>query len=154
MATIEVATHLDAPPEIVREHIQTARLLRYVNAGLLSFVPIHPPELPELWSEGEYRVALKLFGIIPMGWQIIGIEEPGPDDTWIVRDNGSGSVAKTWDHLIFVTAEGAGSRYVDRVQIDAGLLTPFVVLFAQLQYRYRQRRWRRLVREGFAYRAP
>ena len=33
----------------------------------------------------------------------------------------------------------------------AGVLTPFIWLFAQLFYRHRQSRWRRLVANGFDY---
>jgi hypothetical protein len=153
VATIEISTFLNAAPDTVREHIRTSKLLRHVNAGLLSFDPIEPPTLPEHWSEGDYRVRVRLFGFVPLGLQTIGIRDPGPEDDWVVRDEGSGSIARVWDHHIFVTREGAGSRYTDRVRIEAGILTPFVVLFAQLQYRHRQRRWRRLVKAGFRFHA-
>ena len=151
MATIEVTTFLPASPEEVRQHIASSQLLRYVNAGLLSFEPREPPELPTYWSAGHYRVCLKLFGCLPIGSQTIGIENPKPGHTWVVRDNGHGSIARVWDHRIFVTAEGEGVRYTDHVTIEAGVLTPIVVLFAQLQYRYRQRRWRRLVSRDFRF---
>ncbi len=153
MATIEVTTHLRAPEEKIRAHIKTSKLLRYVNAGLLSFLPLEPPELPELWSEGQYRVRPMLFGIIPLGWQMIAIENPEPDEDWVVRDNGSGSVARVWDHLIYARPDGNGTAYTDHVTVEAGLLTPFVALFAHLQYRYRQYRWRRLISNGFDYSA-
>lgn len=149
MPTIEISTFLATSPQTVRDHIHTSQLLRYVNAGLLGFTPIDPPSLPTHWSAGAYRVGIKLFGVLPMGEQTIGIEAPGPEDAWVVRDNGSGSLARVWDHRIFVAPEGEGSRYTDRVTIQAGFLTPFVLLFAQLLYRYRQRRWRRLVQRAF-----
>lgn len=39
----------------------------------------------------------------------------------------------------------------DRVEVKAGLLTPFIWAYASLFYHYRQHRWRRLVEGGFAY---
>jgi hypothetical protein len=39
----------------------------------------------------------------------------------------------------------------DTVEVRAGVLTPFIWLFAQLFYRHRQRRWRALVARRFAY---
>ncbi len=151
MATIEVTTHLKAPPARVRRELQTSRLLRYVNAGLLSFQSEHSSPLPEIWDEGVYRVRLRLFGWLPIGHQQIGIEKPGAGDKWVVRDNGSGSIARVWDHLIFVEPDAEGSAYTDRIRVEAGLLTPIVALFAHVQYRYRQRRWRRLVANSFDY---
>jgi hypothetical protein len=35
----------------------------------------------------------------------------------------------------------------DRIELHAGLLTPAVWLFAFMFYRYRHRRWRRLIAE-------
>jgi hypothetical protein len=37
-------------------------------------------------------------------------------------------------------------RYSDEIEVRAGALPPLVWLYAQLFYRYRQRRWRRLER--------
>lgn len=153
MATVEVTTHLKAPPARLRQELQTSRLLRYVNAGLLSFQSEQASPLPEIWDEGIYRVRLKLFGWLPIGHQQIGIEKPGASDKWVVRDNGSGSIARVWDHLIFVEPDAEGSVYTDRIRVEAGLLTPVVALFAHIQYRYRQRRWRRLVGNNFDYEA-
>ena len=57
------------------------------------------------------------FHFLPIGKQIIGIEFPQKSDHWVLRDNGSGSIAKTWDHLIFLESEGLDIR---KVSIDAG----------------------------------
>ncbi len=52
-----------------------------------------------------------------------------------------------WRHRIAVDDEGWGStRYLDEIEIAAGVATPFVWVYTQLFYRYRQRRWRRLAR--------
>jgi len=151
MMQVRVTTYLAATPPAVCDHVTTSRLLIYVSGGILSMQAVDPPELPAHWKKGKYLVRMRLFGLIPIGKQYIGIENPTPGDDWVLRDNGSGTIARVWDHHIYIGPEGAGTRYVDRVRIEAGVLTPLVVVFASVLYRYRQYRWRRLVRNGFDY---
>jgi hypothetical protein len=127
----------------------TPALLNYVVAGLMKFQPIDPSEFPERWSPGLYKVRMSAFHLIPVGWQYVGIELPSEHDSWFVRDNGSGSIAKVWDHLIFIEPDGDQTRYVDEIRIDAGILSWPVSIYAKLFYRYRQWRWRRLVALDF-----
>ena len=152
MQTIELSTHLAATPETVRQHVQRSELLEYVARGVLTFKPLDPEQLPEIWTEGRYKVAMLWKGFLPVGWQYVGIEpQPMRGNVWSIRDNGSGALIRTWDHMIEISPEGEGTRYVDRVRIEAGLLTPFVALFARLFYAHRQKRWRRLVANAFDY---
>lgn len=127
----------------------TPALLNYVVAGLMKFQPIDPVEFPRSWSAGKYMVRMLAFHFLPVGWQTVGIELPEGHEAWFVRDNGSGSIAKVWDHLIFIEPDASGTCYVDEVRIDAGILTWPVSLYAELFYRYRQRRWRKLVAANF-----
>ncbi|MEM8817200.1 MAG: hypothetical protein AAGE85_15345 [Pseudomonadota bacterium] len=150
--TVELSTTLAAPPPKVIEHVGRTALLEYVSRGILRFVPVDPHRFPEVWREGRYKVNLYLFGFVPLGWQTIGIEpQPGSGKTWSMRDNGYGWAIKTWDHTIEVTPRGEGSCYTDRITVDAGVLTTLTALFAKLFYRHRQRRWRKLVANGFDY---
>jgi hypothetical protein len=58
-----------------------------------------------------------------------------------------GGSIKQWRHRITVDERGPyRSQYTDEIDIRAGALTPFVWAYAQLFYRYRQMRWRRLAR--------
>jgi ligand-binding SRPBCC domain-containing protein len=151
---ISISTILDAPVQQVWDHVQTSRLLDYVAAPFIRFVPDNKSTYPERWTKGEYRVRMMLFGIMPIGWQIIGISYPAVDDsnTYLLRDNGRGALIKKWDHLITVKMrDGNHTEYSDDVEIKAGLLTPFVTLYASFFYRHRQRRWRRLAAADFAY---
>ena len=149
MRTIHIHTHLAAKPDIVKNHVMTPALLNYVVAGLMKFRPIDPAAFPDRWTPGKYTVRMLAFHVIPVGRQIVGIELPQENDEWFVRDNGSGSIARVWDHLIFVEPEGNGTRYTDHVRVDAGILTWPVMLYAALFYRYRQKRWHKLVRLNF-----
>jgi hypothetical protein len=58
-----------------------------------------------------------------------------------------GGAVKKWNHVILVELAGAGrTRYTDSVDIEAGLLSPAIWLYAQFFYRYRHWRWRKLAR--------
>ena len=94
---------------------------------------------------------MRLLGVLPLGWQEIRITRPTPTgETRHLRDAGRGALARRWDHLITVAPAGPGrTRYTDRVEVEAGWLTPAVWAFARLFYAHRQRCWRRLVARGF-----
>jgi hypothetical protein len=105
-------------------------------------------DLPERFAAGEtYRIKLIFFGVIPAWWHEIHIV--GVDDLHreILTSEGGGAV-KEWRHRITVDERGPWrSFYQDEIDISAGLLTPVVWAYAQVFYRYRQRRWRKLARE-------
>lgn len=147
---VELTTWLPAPPNSVWQHLQTSALLHHVAAPLIRFEP-HDGAFPDRWHSGEYRADMLLFGLIPLGWQAIVIEQPEPlGDIRFLRDNGYGPLIKRWDHWIAIGTEEGGTRYLDQVTINAGPLTPVVAQFARAFYAYRQRRWRELAGTGFA----
>lgn len=151
--TIELSTFLSADPDLVWSHVRTSRLLNYVTNPLIVFRPRKSCGFPAEWTEGDYQAEMRLFGFIPVGQQTIGIRYPAAPvgNTRILRDKGHGTSARVWDHYIVVEPEGeSGTRYTDRVTVDAGWHTPFVAAFAYVFYAHRQRRWRKLVRSGFA----
>jgi hypothetical protein len=64
-----------------------------------------------------------------------------------VQTEEGGGPIRLWEHRISVEPLGeVRCRYTDDLVIDAGGLTPAVMAFANLFYRHRQRRWRRLAR--------
>ncbi len=145
---------LPAPLDQVWQHVLTPRLMVHVAAPWVAFRPLHPAAWPDQWQPGPYRVAMRLFGLVPLGEQTIGIEFPACDDPQQrrLRDNGWGALIRRWDHQIYAMAiDNQSCRYRDEVTISAGLLTPFIWVYAQLFYRHRQRRWRRLVAANFDY---
>ncbi len=147
---VVLTTELEMPAAKAADLVRRSRLLLHVAAPLLVFRPLDPPELPDRWAEGRYLVQTRLFGRLPLGrqWIVISIIEDGPA-RYRVRDAGSGSLASTWDHLITIEPIAAARcRYTDEVEVRAGLLTPFVWLFAQMFYRHRQRRWRGINETG------
>ncbi|AWW73265.1 hypothetical protein CD351_02355 [Erythrobacter sp. KY5] len=152
--TVELTTRIAAPPEVVLRHVMTPRLLDHVAAPMIRFS--YPPSFDRAgeWPLGKHCVTMRFMGIIPIGWQVIGIEVPdSPDkDTHLLRDNGYGPLIRRWDHWIAVRPDpsGSGTLYTDRVHIDAGLLTPVIAAYAKVFYAHRQKRWRELAADGFA----
>lgn len=149
---VTLSVILDAPATTVWQEVQTSRLLEYVASPFQTFEPVQPSKLPHVWQTGTYLVRLWLGGLVPLGLQWIVISFPSSAEGFELRDQGRGHLARTWDHRITVHALPDGrTRYTDAVEVRAGLLTPLVWGFAQLFYRHRQRRWKRLVRGGFRY---
>jgi hypothetical protein len=151
-------TIFPASPGRVWELLQRPETLLTISKPLMFFKPLDPPRLPEEWEEGEYKVRMWLFGFVPFGWQVMGVEFPDADEESGVRklrDNGYGGLIRKWDHIIEIepvsSAENPDekwTKYTDRVTIDAGILTPNVWLFAKLFYAHRQRRWKQLLSAG------
>lgn len=139
--------------EVVRE-VRTTRLLEYVTRAFMRFVPVEPPRFPEEWSAGEYRIRMRVMRFIPFGYHYIVIQDiKETDESFTIRDNGRGDMVRVWDHRITASRRDDGRvDYTDEIEVKAGALTPFVALFAAAFYRYRQRRWKRLIRNGFDYR--
>lgn len=75
--------------------------------------------------------------------EIVRVEE----DARQVETRESGGPVRSWKHHMQIEAIRSDlCRYTDRIEIQAGLLTPAVWLFACLFYRCRQMRWRMLAR--------
>jgi hypothetical protein len=78
---------------------------------------------------------------------------PSTPKGFSIRDNGHSMLINRWDHRITLEPSGVGTLYRDHVIIEAGVFTIFIWAFAQLFYRHRQRRWRKLVANGLSYAA-
>jgi ligand-binding SRPBCC domain-containing protein len=142
---VRVGTELAAPPERVWETLKKAETLRYITRGLLGFRPLGP--VPDELAPGDVvRIRLLFFHVIP-GWvheiRIVAVD----DEARRIETTEHGGSVKTWNHVLSVEAAAAGcTRYTDTITLDAGPFTRLVWAYANLFYRYRQWRWRRLAR--------
>jgi ligand-binding SRPBCC domain-containing protein len=140
-----VSTELAAPPERVWETLKQVDTLRYITRGLLGFRPLGP--VPDALGAGDVvRVRLLFFHVVP-AWaheiRIVSVDEQARQIE--TREHGGG--VKTWNHRLMVEpAASGGTRYTDRIEIEAGRITRLVWAYAHVFYRYRQWRWRRLAR--------
>lgn len=153
---VEHTILLSCTPEQCFAEVQTPRLMLHISRPFVRFSPVEPSVLPERWEQKEYLVSIYLFGFLPIGKQLLNISGRDRSNEFRrfyveLRDNGRGSMMSKWDHLITIQSSGQRCSYTDHVEIEAGLLTPLVWLFAWLYYRHRQRRWQRFVANGFAY---
>ena len=148
---IDVSTVLTCAFDQAVAQVKTPKLLHFVAEPLVRFTAVNPSRLPDTWSEGTYWVRLHLFGLVPFGQQAIVISMPQTENGFALRDAGHSALIRTWDHLITIRPHGRDSIYRDQVEVRAGILTPFIWLFAQIFYRHRQRRWRTLVGQQFKY---
>lgn len=152
MQTIEISTYLDASPDRIWDELNKPSLMLFVAHPILQFEAVEPEILPERWQERGYEMKLSWYGIVPLGKQVIRISKPAHEgETRQIRDNGYNAYIRRWDHQVFVEPDGKGTRYTDRVEIEAGILTPFVAAFARKFYGHRQTRWRKLVESDFDY---
>ena len=118
----------DAPGPVVAELLFDPNTVVFLMRPFVVVAPTDPPVFPPRWVPGRYRVRMRLFGFIPLGWQDIVITDVMMDaaaQRWSFRDAGAGGLAKRFDHQLMVEGlDDRRSRYTDRLDVDAGLLTP------------------------------
>jgi hypothetical protein len=69
------------------------------------------------------------------------------DATHTIRTHEYGGRIRSWNHTLRAEAVGPGRcRYSDTIEIDAGWFTDLVALGAAGIFRYRHRRWHKLIR--------
>lgn len=143
---LRLTTTFPAPADHVWALVKKSSTLLFVSRGLLSFIGAE--HFPQQWREGDTESArLLFFGCIP-AWRHSLTFERIDDDTRILSTSEGGGLIPVWDHVIRATPDGnQACTYLDEVEIKAGALTFVVWLYAQIFYRYRQLRWRILLRK-------
>jgi hypothetical protein len=104
-------------------------------------------ELPEVRQQGyEVSYRLRLFGIVPTWrhWQCFERVDERERELF-VRERGG--PYRVWNHRMRVEASGAAAcRFVEAIEVEAGVLTPLVWLAARMLCRSRMRRLEELAR--------
>ncbi len=142
----EIKTRFDASPEIVWKELKKSKTLIYVTRGMMGF--LGSDTFPDIWKEGDkIETRLLFFHILPAWWKhhlkVVRVDNKRME---ILSNERSGFI-KRWNHWIKVGRSPDGkASYIDRIEIEAGLMTLPVWLFASVFYRYRQMRWRRLLK--------
>jgi hypothetical protein len=143
---------LSAPFALVEAQLSRPALMQAVARPLVDIRSREPGGYPDHWAGGPHRASLWLFGLLPLGPQVINASRlPAPPGEARLRDNGHGPLIRRWDHHITLTDLGHGhTRYTDALEIGAGPLTPFVWAAAQLLFLWRQRQLVRIAAGGFS----
>jgi hypothetical protein len=150
MPLMSTSTQLSLPLTQTALQIARPEVMLYVAKPLMRFKLLTPSSWPAQWADGgRYRVGIRLFGMIPLGWQEIRTHIVRAEEgLYEFEDRGFGSLTKRWHHRITLKADGPNStHYTDEVDVQAGWFTPFTCAFAWIFYRWRQRRLHHLFAE-------
>ena len=145
MRTVTVHTRLDAPVDIIWHAVNTPHAFVHVARGMLRYPAAERLDRP--WQVGDHLEGWTfLFGVLPFSRHHLDVVSIDHDAHVLISDEHGGAI-RTWRHeLVVASIDDTSCRYTDRIDIDAGILTPMIVAFAHVFYRYRQRRWRELAR--------
>ncbi|MCG8667957.1 MAG: hypothetical protein MI867_00965 [Pseudomonadales bacterium] len=134
---------MDVSAETAWDNVQLRKTMFYICDGLLSF---KSHNLPERFVDGsEAHCKLWFFNKVPAWthyWRISSIDA----DRMILDSEEYGGLVKRWHHIIEIEPLSDNQCvYTDYIDIKAGLATPLIWLWAKVFYRYRQRRWKKLI---------
>lgn len=146
MRTVHIETILPTDADRVWSAMLSPVTFLYVCKGLLGFPALAGRS--EVLRAGERGTGwLFAFHVIPAYRHTIEVVEVDQASR-TVRTHEHGGLLKAWNHTLHVEPiDEHSSRYSDTVDIDAGVATAFVAALAKEIYRYRHRRWRKLVRK-------
>lgn len=145
MQIVERSTLLAASADAVWAAVKTPSAFRFVTRRLL-VMPVIRSRSGE-WREGETVVGwVFLFGFLPFSRHHLHIARID-DSTRTLSSREFGGLIAMWNHDIeVVPVDSMTCRYRDRIEIEAGFLTPAIAVYARWFYRMRQRRWKALAR--------
>ena len=140
MVVVERSTSLEAPADAVWAAVKTPAAFRTVTRRLLAMPVIR--DRHDQWRSGETVVGwVFLFGFLPFSWHHLNIAS-SDNPTRTLRSREFGGSIRGWNHDIeVVPIDAATCRNRDQIEIDAGIVTPLISLYAKWFYWMRQRRW-------------
>ncbi|MFD4444791.1 hypothetical protein ACFWPK_33930 [Nocardia sp. NPDC058519] len=145
MRTIRLQTELPTAADRVWFAMQSPTTFLYVCRGLFGIPALSGRAEP--LRLGERGTAwLWAFHCIPAYRHTIEVTEVDAA-SGTIRTHEHGGIVTEWNHTLqVVPITDQTCRYTDTIDIEAGYATPLVAAIAAGIFRYRQRRWHRLVR--------
>lgn len=142
---LRVATELPCSAERAWELVRKWSTLQFIAWPLVRIGPTPGGTLPD-WRQGDETLCRSaLFGLVPIGTRRVRFDTLDAG-TGTIQTQESDVMVRSWRHQIRITPIDAGHcAYSDTVEIEAGLLTVPVWIWAHWFYRHRQRRWRKLL---------
>ncbi len=144
-----ISSTLNTPVEDAWSAIKQSKTLIFVTKGFLGFKEFK--HFPEEWVEGNTEhTKLMFFGVIP-GWQHrLHFSRISNKHRELLTNEGGGLIPH-WQHRMKVTPISATHCiYLDEIDVKAGAFTLPVWLYANIFYRYRQRRWKKLIKNEYS----
>lgn len=144
MKSVLVVSEYSVPPAKLWEIVTDYGALAEIMKGIASF-----EGLPEGRTQTgqKMNVMVSLFGKLPKQPYYMEILECD-DDRMVLRSSERGVGVKSWTHTLTVTEAAIGSRLTDRIEIDAGILTPVFALWAKYLYGARHKPRQLLLQRG------
>lgn len=140
-ASLRVSTILPAPASRVWGLLPLKDTFLYITRGMMSYTDTD--QWPtRLFTEGTtLTTRVRLFGWGPSSPHKVAVVRVD-DAQGEIETKECGGLVRVWNHQMRVEpVSGVECRYTDCIEVQAGLVTPLVWLFAALFCRYRQRRW-------------
>ena len=145
MEKVHIESDLPADLDEVWHAMQSPATFVYVCRGLFGVPalagrsePLRPGERGTGWL-----IAFHVFPAYRHTIEVLSVDEA----SHTIRTHEYGGVINLWNHTLHVEPVGPGRcRYSDTIEIDAGWLTGVVTLVARGIFRYRHRRWHKLIR--------
>ena len=124
------------------EKVQRLDLLQFVAKGMITFEPLEG-KFPERCEENSsLATKMKFYGFLPLGGVHTLFFEKIDHENKVLQTQEQDSVAKVWNHKISMKKIDENNiEYEDEIVIYGGLMTFFIVFWATLFYKHRQRRW-------------
>ena len=146
---------LDCEPETAWQRIQQPAMLQAVSAPIMTVYSLEPDGFRAEWTDSPHRIALRLFGLIPFGKQLVLVSRRIGHGSGvnILRDTGGAytgplSLLKNWDHRMAISALPDGrALFRDQLRVNAGLLTPLAWPAIWLMWQARGAKIQRLARD-------
>ena len=145
MKTVTVTSEFGAPADAVWPGVKTPHAFVHIAFGLIRYPAAARLDGP--WRVGQTIVGWTfLLNVIPFSKHHLTVASIDDETRTLVSDE-HGGLVRRWHHTLHVEPiDDRRCRYTDTIEIDAGPLTAVVAAYAEVFYRYRQRRWQRLAR--------
>lgn len=142
IATIQ--TYFETSADAAWKALKKRDTFLFITRGFLGFTGAK--NWPEKFYEGLVIDTRFIFFHIFPAWKhklhVVKIDDVNKE----LYSNEHGGPIKIWNHLIKIVPEtDRRCKYTDQVEIQAGLLTLFVWIYAHVFYRYRHYRWKKLI---------
>ncbi len=140
---LTVSSELNIDINQAWNEVQKSSLLEFVCKGKLKFKPVES-DFPKYWKKDmNIKTKMLAYGFIPFGGiHSIKLIEVNPEN-FSVLTNEKNSIIKIWNHGIYMEKMGPTKiKYTDEIELYAGILTNFIVKWAESFYIHRQKRWK------------
>ena len=153
MKTVYTESELAADLDRVWHLMQLPATFLYLCRGLFG-VPALADRIEPLRAGERGTGWLMAFHVWPAyrhTIEVLSVDEA----SHTIRTHEYGGRIRSWNHTLHAEPAGPGRcRYADTIEIDAGWCTGLVALGAAGIFRYRHRRWRKLIRSQEARHTP